>query len=225
MRVVMPTPPGFLSGPVSVLLTNGGYGAHLEVQAQSRLDTDRSSSGQLVCLGSKLLYAPETDESVDAQRGRGSYLFIWDVAENRGYVLSEALQGYAPVSAGLHVTNVLMEPVAAAGQRFAGHPCESARADIQMADGTTAGFEVLKAIDLKDFPIRIESRTNAHVFTLSFSKVLLEPPSAKVFTPPDGFTEYSSPEAMADELAAREHNLRRKNPGALPAIPGQERRY
>src|SRR5947209_18561606 len=118
LRVVMPTPPVFLSGPASILLTNAGYGAHLEVQAHNRFDTDRSSSGQLLCRGTKLLYAPESDETADSQRERGGYLFIWDVAENSGYVLSEALQGYAPVSARLHVTNVIMEPLPGAGQRL-----------------------------------------------------------------------------------------------------------
>jgi hypothetical protein len=226
LRVVMPTPPSFLTGPCSVLLTNeAGFGAHLEVQAQRPVDTERSSSGQLLGRGTKLLYVPQTEENTDTHRQPGGYSFIWDVTESRGYVLSEALQGYAPVAAVIHVTNVLIDPEPTGAQRFSGHACEPARARVQMADGTTAGFNLLRAIDLKEFPVRIESATNANVFTLSMSKILLEPPSPKVFAPPEGFTQYASPETMADELAARQHNLKRKTTEPLQPIPGVERRY
>jgi hypothetical protein len=221
MRVVTPRPPSFLTSPASLLLTNStGFSARVEVQAQSSLDVDRTSSGQLLGRGTKLLYAPESDETIDSHRRPGGYSFIWDVAESRGYVLSETLQGYAPVSADLRVTNVAVEIGLAAAQRFSGHPCEPANATVRMSNGSTAGFGLLRAIDLSGLPVRIESTTNANVFTLNLSKVRLEQPSAEIFLPPDGFTKYATPEAMADELAVRQSNLRRRSPDQMQPMPG-----
>src|SRR5271166_2203144 len=63
-RVVSPRPPAFLTGPASVLFTNWvGFSAHVDVEAQSSLDMGRSYSGLLLGRGTKLLYAPATDES------------------------------------------------------------------------------------------------------------------------------------------------------------------
>lgn len=228
-RVVTPQPPGFLTGPLSLLLTNwAGFSARVEVQAQSSLDSDRNSSGQLLGRGTKLLYAPEAGEIPDGHRQPGGYSFIWDLAENRGYVLSEALQAYAPVSSDLRVTNLAIQAANIATQRFSGHPCDSATATARTADGTAAEFELLRAMDLNGFPVRIQAVTRANPITLNFSKVRLEPPPAEVFSPPDGFTKYPTPESMADEIAARQQNLSRKNREPIQPIPGEgtpQRRY
>jgi hypothetical protein len=224
MRVVTPLPPAFLTGPAVVLFTNwAGFSAHLEALGQGAADTARATSGQLLGRGPQLLYAPETDESPDSHRQPGGYSFIWNAAENRGFVLSEALQGYAPFTADLRVTNVLVEIGKGVAQRISGHPCEPAKAAVFLADGTIAGFEMFRAIDLSGFPVRVESATNSSVFTLDLTKVRLEQPPADVFSPPQGFTKYATPEAMADELAARQNNLRRKSPSQMEPIPGMER--
>ena len=222
-RVVTPHPPAFLTGPASVLLTNStGFSGRVEVQGQSSLEFDRTTSGQLLGRGTKLLYAPESNEATDTHRQPGGYSFIWDVAESRGYVLSEALQGYAPVSADLHVTNVTIELSQGAAQRFSGHPSEPAHATVRMSNGSSAGFELLRAIDLKGFPVQIEGTTNAIEFRLSFSKLRLEQPPADIFSPPDGFTKYATPEAMADELAVRQSNFKRKGPELTEPLPGMQ---
>lgn len=223
LRVVTPLPPAFLTGPGSVLLTNAtGFSAHLDLVSPGAALGDRASAGQLLGRGPLLLYAPETDETTDSHRRPGGYSFIWNVAESRGFVLSEALQGYAPISADLHVTNVAISAAKAAAQRISGHPSEPADAAVSTANGSSA-FEVWRALDLNGFPVRIESATNANTFTLNFSKVRLELPAADIFAPPEGFTRYTSPEAMADELAARQNNLRRKSSGGMmEPIPGLE---
>lgn len=223
MRVVTPLPPAFLTGPGSVLLTNAtGFSAHLDLLGQGPALGDRASAGELLGRGPHLLYAPETPETTDSHHQPGGYSFIWNVAESRGFVLSEALQGYAPISADLHVTSVSITAAKAAAQRVSGHPCEPVDAAVSTANGI-AGFAVWRAVDLNGFPLRIESATNANSFILNFSKVRLELPAAEIFAPPEGFTRYASPEAMADELAARQNNLRRKSPGGtMEPIPGLE---
>ena len=218
--MITPLPPPFLTGPASFLFTNWpGFSAQVDTQPQGGIAS--AASGQLLGRGTRLFYAPATDES-DKRRSAGGYSFIWYVTEKRGYVLSEALQGYAPVAADLQVTNVVFEIGKAPAERLSGHPCESAEAVVQMADGTAAGLGVFRALDLKGFPLRVESATNTSVFILSVSKVRLEAPPAEVFAPPDGFTKYSSVEAMADELAARQNNLRHKSRGSpVESLPQQ----
>jgi hypothetical protein len=225
-RVITPEPPGFLTGPTALLLTNwASFSARLEVLTASSTAGASSSSGQLLGQGSKLLYAPHTYENPDAPRPRaGGYSFIWDVAQSRGYVLSETLQGYAPVVAELQVTNLQIAPSAGPAQRYSGHNCEPANATVQTAD-STVGFELLRATDLHGFPVKIQMLAKANPLTLSFSNVRFENVSAHVFAPPEGFTQYPSPQAMADELAARENNLRRRSSPRGPAVQELERRY
>jgi hypothetical protein len=224
-HVVTPTPPAFLTGPASLLLTNtSGFSTRAELQSQSSLGAIKSS-GELLGRGSKFFYAPDADDPADTSRQRGEYSFIWDAAENRGYVLSEALQAYAPIASALHVTNVENGVGQAGGQRVGGHPCESTRVLARMDDGSTAGFELLRAMDLNGFPVKIESTTNAVPFVLTLAKVRLETCAPSVFLPPEGFSKYPTPEAMADELAAREHNLRRKSLPQMEMPMPQPQRY
>ena len=49
--------------------------------------------------------------------------------------------------------------------------------------------------------------------TLTITDIKLSPPPEDAFARPDDFAKYSSPEEMADEVVARQHNLHRKNRG------------
>jgi len=210
--ITTPQPPGFFTGPASVLLTNaGGYSARLNVQTEGFTEHERTYSGQLLGLGSKLFFVPDSNADSSKKNRYGAFSFIWDVTESRGYALSEALQAYAPISSNTQITNLVLAAGSAAPQKLAGHTCEPAVATVQKADGGISSFELSRATDLNGFPIKISSITNAIQLTLSFSKIRLESPGAAIFSPPDGFTKYTSTEAMADELAARQHNLNRKH--------------
>ena len=55
-------------------------------------------SGELMGQGGKLLFTPQATGSRGKHMREAKISFIWDVAEGRGYILSEALQGYAPIS-------------------------------------------------------------------------------------------------------------------------------
>ena len=182
---------------------------------------ERGFSGELFGSGTKLLYAPHSEETTDTHSQTGRYSFVWDVAENRGYVMSDALQGYAPIASSLRVTNVSLNISQTAAQRVSGHTCEPATATVQLNDGSTTEFELLRAVDLKGFPIHIEKKANP-AFTLSLSKIHLEPEPTDAFSPPDGFTKYPTPEALADELAVRQSNLRRRSSDQTPMIPGMQ---
>ena len=210
--VKTPHPPIFFTGPSCVLLTNpAGYSARVSVQTEGISERERNFSGQLLGLGTKLLFAPDPNANSDKRGPNGGFSFIWDVSENRGFVLSEALQAYAPISSNIRITNLTVSAASSAPQKIAGHTCELAEATVKKDDGGSASFELLRATDLKGVPLKISSGTNSIPLTITLAKIRLESPGAEVFAPPDGFTMYSSTEAMADELAARQQNLRRKH--------------
>jgi hypothetical protein len=216
--------PTFLNGPMDLLLTNAsGFDARVEVQGDSAFA--HNTTGQLLCRGSKLLFAP--DPGSDSSIKIGGFIFIWDVSEGRGLVLSESLQGYAPVSTGLRATNLLLQAASGGAQQFDGHPCQPHDAVVRMNDGATAAFRALCASDLNGLPVQITSRNTP--LTLALSHVRFEAPPLDLFSPPDGFSKYSSPEAMADELASRRRNYRRSGhdePGMfMPSSPDPNRRY
>jgi hypothetical protein len=193
-------PPTFLTSGMGVLLTNGsGYSAHATVQNESLGGPQGVNSGQIFCRGTKLLFAPGSTEPKKKQARGGGFAFIWDVASSSGYVLSGALQAYAPVSSSVHATNVVRESQSSA----------PANLTVQMSDGTTQNYQFLPG-EAPGVPGRISATGGPMPVVISLSNVRTEMPSDDVFIPPDDFSKYSNPEAMAEELAARQRNLRRK---------------
>jgi hypothetical protein len=229
-KVFTPQPPTFLSGAMSVLLTNStGFTARVAAENEPLGGTEPARSGQLLCRGSKLFFAPDPDKQAEKQFGAGGFSFVWDAAENHGFVLSEALQGYAPVAPNVHPTNLVVGNVPSTpAATVAGHACQVADATVQMSDGSTSIFRLFRAGDLNGFPVRVIAGTSPVPLTLTFSKIKLQPPPADLFVVPEGFVKYDNPEVLADEIAIRRHHLKNKIP--LEPVPDQstpqaQRRY
>ncbi len=199
--------PDFLVGPASALLTNGNsFSARLTVDQPGFSNKVTAISGQLLVMGSHILFAPKT----------GDRAFIWDAHERTGFVLSDALQGYAPISSPIHVTNVLItaEIAGSAETQANGHPGHEAEVAVASDDGSTATFTIWRATDLGGFPVRIKAMNIVPPFTLNLAEVRSENLSPKLFLPPEGFTKYGSLEAMASELYSRKSKLRNAASGA-----------
>jgi len=212
MGVYEAQPPAFLNGPMSVLLTNGpGFTAHVTIGGESFAPRSSAKSGQIFCRGSKLLFAPTGNQTKQAKTG--GFAFMWDVANGSGFVLSGALEAYAPVSSSVHPTNILAQTKQM--ERVDGHPAVLQTSSVQMDDGTTSTFDVWRATDLNGFPLRITSAGTGIPLSLTFSDIRLSPAPEDTFARPEEFAKYSSPEALADEIVARQHNLHRKSTGGL----------
>jgi hypothetical protein len=232
VRVFAPQFPEFLRAPMGLLLTNSdGFSAQADLQnSTTLLPEPEKKSGHLLSRGSKLLFAPQGVESDEKPENAGGFMFIWDVTAGTGFMVSEALQGYAPVSIEMRVTNVTAQPRPGATQRVAGHSCVVSDVTMQLNDGTAVPFEVARATDLNNLAVQLSSKatTNSNLRIVTLSKLRLQAPASDLFAPPEGFTRYSSPEAMADEIAARKRNLRRGNRGALEPVatppPGADHR-
>jgi hypothetical protein len=198
--VTAPQPPPILTTPAVYLLTNNaGFVANLRLEEQRG-----TSAGRLIARGPKLFYAPEEKKQASKYVPSGGFSFIWDAEQGKGYVLSEALQGYAPIShtgAGT-VTNVTIESTPTA---------RSASAVVltaQLSNGTVAKYECNPGPAGGGPPQRIIG--GPPPFNAIFEKARLEAPPAEVFGVPNGFTAYSSAEAMVDEISVRYRNLKRK---------------
>jgi hypothetical protein len=201
----LPQPPAFLTGPAGVMLTNSpGFSAR--VVASGPVGPLSSGSGQLVAQGGKFFFEPT--EGVGRHARAGRFSFIWDATTNRGYILSEALQGYAPIASAVRYTNLVFKGAPTTVEKIEGHPVEQATLVVDGNDGKQSRFEVSRARDLAGLPIRIASTEEPAPYNITLSQIRMELPVAKLFLPPDGFIEYPSEEALLTELAARQHGGR-----------------
>jgi hypothetical protein len=212
---VVPTPvtPLFLNGPMALLLTNAdGFRARIVFESGAPSQATQPTAGELMVRGSKLLFAPEPRKVARKQPRSEDSAFVWDVNENRGYVLSEPLQAYAPISSSRQFTNVTASAALnnASPEKVAGHSCQATEVTVTASDGVATVFRVWRAMDLKGLPLRIQCPSGGVPLTLTLSKVRLEAVPNDLFVLPNGFTRYESPEAMMTEMALRRVNLSRK---------------
>lgn len=208
---------------MAVLLTNvDGFAARVTMETCPSANRVEVVSGELWGRGGKLLFVPQTGKSGGKRSNRGHLSFLWDMATNGGYIFSEALQGYAPISSNVRVTNVAATAATSQAARLQaeGHPCELAEVVVATSDGATANLQVWRATDLKRFPIRMQSEAHATPLTVRFAKIRLEAVPSELFRVPDGFTRYDSAEALMNELGWRQMSTRQRVPeGAGPAEP------
>jgi hypothetical protein len=205
----LPEVPFFLSGPMGVLLTNAGaFSAHVTATSGSSIPVPEVLSGQLFNRGTLLLFAPDTS-SLDKRLRRIGLSYIWDVKENRGYVLVEAMQGYAPMGFSVHYTNTVFTPATGQTEKIEGHPCAPTAARVASSEGVTTDFHLAQATDLKNLPLRITGGPKAIPQSLSLGRIRPEAPPAEVFRPPESFTRYDNPDLLMSELTLRQHNLKR----------------
>ncbi len=212
---VMPTPmaPLFLNGPMALLLTNAeGFRARVVFEGATPYPANRPTAGELIVQGSKLLFAPEAVKVAKKQPHPEESAFVWDVNQNRGFVLNEPLQAYAPISSSRQFTNVTAGTAVsgAPAEKVSGHSCAASEVTVTASDGVATVFRVWRAPDLKGLPLRIQCPSGGVPLTLSLSKVRLEAVPNDLFQPPNGFTRYESAEAMMTEMALRKVNLSRK---------------
>ncbi len=200
---VIPAPqaPAFLAGPAVVLLTNvDGFRAHVTLETPSADQERDVVKGELLGHGGKLVFAPDPVPAASSKHAAHleDTSFIWNVADNSGYILNGPMQSYAPISSSRTYTNVVAKPSA-----------QGAEVTVMASDGTSTTYQVLPA-DLKGLPSRITGGGTNAPMVMTLSKVQLHAALPEdIFQPPTDFTKYPSAEAMMNELAMREQNLHR----------------
>ena len=202
------TAPEFLTGPAAIVLTNtGGYSAHLTGTMLGSGGQAHTVAGEILARDGRLIFQPAFHGKNKRQRKTGGLFFIWDAGKQAGYVLSDALQGYAPIKSDLMVTNESNLGKDGIEEEVDGHPCHRSEIVVSLNDGTTGRLVLWRADDLKHFPVRIEVVNGPKQTTLNLSEVRLEFPGQELFSPPDGFTPYASSVTLMNELLVRESTM------------------
>ncbi len=206
-------PPDFLTGPEAVVLTNlNGFSAHVTWTTTTADGLSKNKSGDLLGRDGVLLYQPTLAIKGKRARTEGGLFFLWDETRHGGYVMSEALQGYAPLPA--NSTTASGFAIANEGIRedVDGHPCHRCQAIITLDNGEKMRLTLWQADDQSHFPLRIESLGGMNRVTLNFSDVRVQYPNHNLFLPPDGFTAYPTSAALMNELIVRDSTLSKKPP-------------
>jgi hypothetical protein len=205
-------PPAFLTGSASVVLANlGGFDAHIEATIDSTEGTHQHLTGDLLGREGRLVYQPALPLKGKRARREGGLFFIWDEDKKSGYVMSEALQGYAPVQSDKYAVGALHVSGASVPTEIDGKACHKSEGTVELSNGLQARVTVWRSDEEGHFPIMIHSVDPLADVTLTFSEVHQRLPSLELFRPPDGFTAYSSSVALMNELIVRDASLRKKN--------------
>jgi len=225
------SPPDFLLGPASTALAGfDGFSANVVstttasaalIPSAGITNSGAAASGQLIGRQGRIVFQPRaTANAAQGKIVRGGMFFIWDSARWKGYVVSEALQGFAPISAPRQVTNVTPESTEPVSEAANGHPCHRVERMAALSDGSTAKLTEWRADDLSRFPVRVRAESGGRVTTVDFSGIRLDIPPPELFVPPGDFTQYASASALINELMIREA-AQKKGPTGEPAPPEQ----
>ena len=217
-------PPDFLAGPVWLSLTNfDGFSADVlsTTSSTSALSAVRAASGQVLERQGRLIFQPLTTAHIKKGKIiRGGMFFIWDSVGQHGYVVSEALQGFAPISDSPRIIIVTAESKEPVAEQVNGHACHRTEKTAALSDSSVAKLTEWRADDLNRFPVRVRMESGDRRTTVDFSNIRLDLPAVELFSPPAEFTRYASPAALINELMIRESSLK-KGPSAESLPPGQ----
>ena len=207
-QMLLPRLTDAVTGPAAGLLTNlDGFDGQFTIDFGSTGVDELTATGEVHERGGLLCFEPVFKTLNRKGIGAGAFTVIWDAAGRRGYVLSDALQGFAPVVPQVESTNTT-----AAGD-----------------SGKATELRVDRADHLNGLAVRIQSLDAEQPFTLTLSGVKPGLPPPEIFVPPDGFTRYDSEGAMLSELATRARTVMgigRRDEGALgpyKSEPGAQR--
>jgi hypothetical protein len=198
---------------MALLLTNvDGFRAHAVLEVGASAGGVKVLAGELMGRGGKLVFAPGPGSTTGKRSRKEGAAFIWDVTANRGYLLSDPLQAYAPIPPTGQYTNLATGSAVpgAAPENISGHSCQPTQATVAASDGSVTGFRLWRAMDLNGLPLRITRASTGPPLTLTLSKVRRETMPDDLFLPPNGFVKYDSAESLMNELAARQLDLKRR---------------
>jgi hypothetical protein len=197
---------------MTVVLTNiDDFSAHIVSTVTSSSAPPLTTTGELLGREGRLVFQPTLPLKGKHAQREGGLFFIWDDTRNSGYVLSDALQGYAPIRSDTDTAGQLDISKSDVQDNIEGHPCHRCDAIVSLSNGIQKRFTLWQADDEKHFPVRIEGDDGPNHTRVDFTEIRLEDPGQELFAPPDGFTPYESSVALMNELIVRESNLNRKH--------------
>lgn len=205
-------PPDFLTSPVAMALTNlNGFSAHVISTVKTGDEPAQTKSGELLARDGRLLFQPALNLKKKHLQAEGGLFYIWNTVDHSGYVLSEALQGYAPITPDVVATGPLTITRESIQEVIDGQPCHKCEAAVSLASGRSVLLTLWESDQTGHFPVRIEAVNGLQRTTLDLSDVRMEYPPQDLFLPPDGFTAYENGARLMNELILRDASYSKKS--------------
>lgn len=217
-------PPDFLVGPIAAVLTNlNGFSAHVVATVDSPDGRGETKTGDLLERGGRLIYQPTLIMKGKRARTAGDLFFIWDERNHNGYVLSDALQAYAPIKLALTTPNLGVESKSEKGgaEQINGFACHRCTVVVPLQNGLKINLTLWQADGFSGFPTRIECSNGHDTMTLNFTEIRLASPPEELFMPPNGFKAYASSASLMTELLARDSTLYERAHAPVLDDPGE----
>jgi hypothetical protein len=224
--LVLEHAPSWLAGPsAAVLAGNGDFTARVVWHRRDPADEARPPlPGLLAARDGSLFFAPG-GERKHGPRPFADGVFVANPTTGEGFVTSEALQGYAPLTNRVGAARINAEPVAGAAHASR-HGHDGEPVVFRVATGTIdTAYPGTRATDLGGFPLELNSAAGGPPWMLELEDIRKESPPAEWFRPPEGYTRYESAPAMVGDLLVRgagQHGGRPGEGGFRPA--GRRRR-
>jgi hypothetical protein len=200
---ILPNLTSIITGPAALLLTNAsGF------QSEYQLSLDDHGKAPAKPLGLLFVRGAEIEVTLGGTHGGagsgGAFTVVWDAAAGKGYVSSEALQGYAPLGGVVGISNFVMQAAGGSPQRLDGHLVEKVIATATSTNGERLSWELESDVEHGHLPVAIHSLQGAPSFTLTLTKVQSSVPPEGMFLRAFEFKQYGSEEALLTELELRE---------------------
>jgi hypothetical protein len=189
-----------------------GFAARVSFEIQTPEGGADVLSGELMGRGGKLVFMPEASGARGKRLREARISFVWDHAEARGYMISDALQACAPLTPGVAFTAAASgsAPSQPAAAKVEGHPCEVQDVTVSGNDGSTTSLRVWRATDLKGLPVQVAISPDLARPVFRLTKIRPASPSPDALVVSDGFTKYRNVEAMMNELRMRQQGMKRR---------------
>lgn len=193
-----------LTGPESVLLTNlDELTARATFTLNDAPDGPSSVSGDLLVSHGKIAFRSDRV----GKQITGQFEVVWDTTAAAGWVISEDLQGFAPISTTNRFQILQREVDPASGAMQADHPVQTAIVTLYCPAGPMIRRRVWQAADLNSLALRIETADSSASPALSLQSVRPQAPTTTLFHSPDDLTKYPDVTALLNELLARQHSV------------------
>jgi hypothetical protein len=204
-ETLLPKLTSVVTGPTGTFLTNGnGFQAEFTISFDGAPGSSLNLSGQVFAKGGKLRFEAVTPGA--KPKHQDEFGVVWDAAALRGYVFSEALQGFAPINGMTRFTN-LTEAFTGSPEQWEGHLVGRANVNGTASEGRVISLQLLRAQDLGNLPVQVRSLSPLPAFTLTLTKIRPIVSAEELFVSPDGFTKYDNETALVSELSARLHPI------------------
>jgi len=226
----LPTLTAVITGPAALLLTNTpGFQSAYQLLFDDHGKASTKPTGRLFVRGQKI---EVTLGEVHGKTGSsGAFSVVWDAVAGRGYVSSEALQGYALLGADASYSNAVTQAETGGPQHLDGRLVEKVMAVAAGTNGERLSWELTSDVEHGHLPMQIRSLQGAPNFTLTLTKTQASVPPEELFSRPVEFTKYANEAALLSELETREQEYRgqgiRRSPNEGdhpgPGGPGRDR--